>query len=364
MTKAAASRRRLDPAIIALGAAIVVVIAAIGSLMIYSIDRTSWAFALYEHGRSDADSKGSLAAWVLEGAAVAFIAAEIVIDRTKHRAQYFYVLGGLALILAVQGLSNGIAGWTNGWNESRRVIGADEGWGLWAASALWATVNASLPILIFILSKLLAWLIRQLVARLESENLIDVQAMRDKLKTQADHALRWATRWQAIARRQQATIKELRDGLAAALADADGARRSFSQLHRNFSRMRRAAYTLRESLVEARQIAQDAHRRAQAAQEAREAAESAQHSAQLAAARLKATIEVMEKAPPAITLADIAAHMAARKITIGDLARATLAHNEGRKEKTAADLGGSMNALNKWLELPGASLAEEIEVTA
>jgi hypothetical protein len=128
---------------------------AILALMVYSIDRTAWVFGLFEGGRDGAWMFGLAAAIVIELAGIAFIIAEA----TAVKQIRFWVVLGLAAILIVQTLANLIAGALRGYDTIAGALPTND-WATAWALALWAFANALIPALIFILSKIEAYLVR------------------------------------------------------------------------------------------------------------------------------------------------------------------------------------------------------------
>lgn len=128
---------------------------AILALMVYSIDRTAWVFGLFEGDRAYAHEFGLAAAIVIELAGIAFIIAEA----TAVKQIRFWVVLGLAAILIVQTLANLIAGALRGFDTIASALPTN-GWATAWALALWAFANALIPALIFILSKIEAYLVR------------------------------------------------------------------------------------------------------------------------------------------------------------------------------------------------------------
>lgn len=165
------NRSILWTAVSVLGAAIV-------ALMLYSLDRTAWLFALYEAGRPHAAQLGLLAAVVIELAGIALIvgesAAETLPEPTNKQVGA-WVSRGLVGILATQATANFIAGFLRGTSTFYNAFGGYEGRWLWAiAGVAWFLSNALIPGLIFVLSKIEAHLIRLLLAPSSSPVMVSV----------------------------------------------------------------------------------------------------------------------------------------------------------------------------------------------
>lgn len=329
-----------------LGAAIIAVGAALFMLILYSIDRTSWAFSLYEFGRPGAERMGNLAAWVIEVAAISLIISEVVINKADHPAEYRMIMVGLCAILILQGLANGVGGWINGWVESRRRIG-EGNFATFVAGVLWFVTNMIIPAAIFLLSKLEAWLIRQLVALLDTQTIKAIIEARDKFMAEAaalatdlakltNHADRWISRWMAEARRY-------RDLYRGKVAELDASRAAQAQAERDAAL---ALDALESAEIEREQL--------------RDSMLGEINS-------LQDQIEAMRAAPlparPPVALGDVidflhAQAAAGAALTIGDIARSMLAYYEGNKSQAAAALGTNFNTFSNWLRVGAQEVAE------
>lgn len=131
---------------------------AILALMLYSLDRTSWLFSVFETGRNGASTYGMLAAIVIEVAAVALIVGDATIGSK-------WAGWGLATILATQGVANFIAGYIRGADAMLSAIGPGQPASVfWIASVALGLTNFAVPFLIFVLSKLEADIVAQAIA--------------------------------------------------------------------------------------------------------------------------------------------------------------------------------------------------------
>lgn len=134
-------------------------------LMIFSIERTAWLISIFESG-SSGHVFGLAAAIIIEIAAISFIVAEILINKKSPLRKF--VTTGLVLIVTLQFMANGIKGWINGWQGMIGLFGAENRIALSIAGLTWFIVNGLIPLLIFILSKLLASFIQQLMGMLDT----------------------------------------------------------------------------------------------------------------------------------------------------------------------------------------------------
>jgi hypothetical protein len=202
-------------------------------LMAFSIERTAWLISIFESGQAG-PVFGYAAAIIIEIAAIAFIAAEIMIAPKSSLGKL--VMGGLILILVLQSMANGVKGWINGWEGMRAILGSDNKLAQAIAGAAWLVVNGLIPLLIFILSKLLASFIAQLLAALDTKNRADLA--RRRLIRQALRLRRRLARLGADLAAQQ----KLASRLAAALDRRSAQRRRIAGL---LLLMRRRVHTLR-----------------------------------------------------------------------------------------------------------------------
>ena len=133
-------------------------------LLVYSFERTSWIFGLFEQWQIAAYA----AAGVVEVAAVALlIGAAAWGQLDKERRLWASV--ALQVVLSIQALANLTAGYLHGGYATLNLLRTDaQGKGYWAAyvvaSALWLVVNLAVPMLILCLSKLLEGLISLYIA--------------------------------------------------------------------------------------------------------------------------------------------------------------------------------------------------------
>lgn len=148
----------------------VLILLALLSLLVYSLDRTSWLLAQYELSQPGtlADylklsplALGVAAALVIEIGAVALVAGDVLaLERSAIKR---YATAGLAVVLSVQALANLLAGYLRGYASVRSTLEAhgasvDTAW--WIAGLSWVLSSAAVPALIFILSKLAAHVVR------------------------------------------------------------------------------------------------------------------------------------------------------------------------------------------------------------
>lgn len=161
-------------------------------LLGYSLDRTAWAFTIYETGQENADQLGWNAALVLEIAAVALIigmSAVGVLPEPYSSHVRRWAGPCLAAILAVQISANMTAGFLRGSLPMYRELAATgmvAGPALWAAyvvqAALWFSINGIIPLLIFGLSKIEAQLVAALLAAPEAAPAGSNQVKKDRVR--------------------------------------------------------------------------------------------------------------------------------------------------------------------------------------
>jgi hypothetical protein len=146
------------------------ILLALLSLLVYSLDRTSWLLAQYEVSQPgtlaerfglDALSLGIAAALVIEVGAIALVAGDVLSQ--EQRIIQRYATAGLAVVLSVQALANLLAGYLRGWRSVDEALTAHDvsaslAW--WIAGLAWVVSSAAVPALIFILSKLAAHTMR------------------------------------------------------------------------------------------------------------------------------------------------------------------------------------------------------------
>lgn len=150
------------------------ILLALLSLLIYSLDRTSWLLAQYELSQPDTLAAwlglsplalGVAAALVIEVGAVALVAGDVL--AIHHSAIKRYATAGLAVVLSVQALANLLAGFLRGWATVDGALAAHDvsaGIAWWVAGLSWVLSSAAVPALIFILSKLAAHVLRLAVS--------------------------------------------------------------------------------------------------------------------------------------------------------------------------------------------------------
>lgn len=132
---------------------------ALALLLIYSFERTSWLFGLFEQWQVAAYA----AAGVVEVAAVALlIGAGAWSQLDKERKLWASI--ALQVVLSIQALANLTAGYLHGGARTLTLLKTTESGYQYAAayvvaSALWLVVNLAVPTLILCLSKLLEGLI-------------------------------------------------------------------------------------------------------------------------------------------------------------------------------------------------------------
>jgi hypothetical protein len=145
--------------------------AAIIALLVYSLDRTSWLFRLYETGQPHAQGLGLAAAIVVELACVGMIAGESVAallpDERTRTAVRTWASWGLVSVLSVQVIANLLAGYLRGTSALASELTTAHiasGWQYSLISGVtWFTANSLIPFLIFGLSKMEANVIRLLM---------------------------------------------------------------------------------------------------------------------------------------------------------------------------------------------------------
>jgi hypothetical protein len=126
------------------------------ALLAYSLERTTWLFALFEVD----DTLPLFAAIVVEFAAVALLVGAGALDKDARA----WANRALGAVLSVQALANLAAGYLRGDWEALGKFG--EGWAAYAVtSTLWLVTNLAVPALVLFLSKLLERLIAALVER-------------------------------------------------------------------------------------------------------------------------------------------------------------------------------------------------------
>ena len=128
-------------------------------LLVYSFERTSWLFGLFESWHIAAYA----AAGVIEVAAVALLIGAAAWSQLDQERRLWASIA-LQVVLSIQALANLTAGYLHGGAATLRLLQtAESGAGYWAAyvvaSALWLVVNLAVPTLILCLSKLLEGLI-------------------------------------------------------------------------------------------------------------------------------------------------------------------------------------------------------------
>jgi hypothetical protein len=174
--------------------ALAIVAALVGAglavLLVYSLDRTAWAFTIYETGQANAEHLGWNAALVLEIAAVALIIGMSAVGvLPAPYSGYVRRWAGpcLAAILAVQVSANMTAGFLRGSLPMYRELAATgmvAGPALWAAyavqAALWFSVNGIIPLLIFGLAKIEAQLVGAILAVPEPDPADSDQGEKDR----------------------------------------------------------------------------------------------------------------------------------------------------------------------------------------
>lgn len=147
-----------------LGVACGIVGVAILALMVFSLDRSAWAFGMFETGRPHQSEKGLAAALVVELLVIACIVAKAVTVREIRAYATMGLIGGLV----VTTLPNLWAGWVWGWDAARATMPDSKA--AFAVSALaWAVINAAIPSGIYLLSEIEAMLVRVLLNIVASE---------------------------------------------------------------------------------------------------------------------------------------------------------------------------------------------------
>lgn len=151
------STRSLWIMIVAIGVAILI-------LMLFSIDRTAWALALFETGRQFKTQRSVAGSLVVELAAVAFIIAKSINVAEIRRLATV----GLVGVLIVLTLANLMGSWVHGWNTLRATM-PDSRPALAVSVLAWASINALIPGGIYLLSEIEALLVRYLLAMYAEE---------------------------------------------------------------------------------------------------------------------------------------------------------------------------------------------------
>jgi hypothetical protein len=139
------------------------------ALLVYSIDRSAWLMALYETGQPHAYEFGLAAAIVIELVAVALIAgegaADLFEDKAMQAALRFWSGIGLLVVVSVQVVANFVAGWLRGGTVLLAMLGTGDGWARFAIAAVaWLVANMAAPVLLFVLSKIAAVFVKQLIS--------------------------------------------------------------------------------------------------------------------------------------------------------------------------------------------------------
>ena len=162
-------------------------------LLIYSFERTSWLFGLFEKWQIAAYA----AAGVVEVAAVALLIGAAAWGQL-NKEQKLWASIALQVVLSIQALANLTAGYLHGGVGTLQTLQtAESGAGYWAAyvvaAALWLVVNLAVPTLILCLSKLLEGLITLYIATAHEHVLIDSK-MRSALAQHAPHDVEHASK--------------------------------------------------------------------------------------------------------------------------------------------------------------------------
>lgn len=144
-------RTTLQVALIGIGIALIL-------LLVYSFERTSWLFGLFEEWHIAAYA----AAVVVEASAVALIAGAGALALMDEQVRA-WANRALGAVLSIQALANLAAGYLRGGARTMALFDGGQGWQFWSgyavAAVLWLVVNLSVPALILCLSKLLERLI-------------------------------------------------------------------------------------------------------------------------------------------------------------------------------------------------------------
>lgn len=317
------------------------------ALLIFSLDRTSWLFAIFETGRSNGEFLGRVAAIVVELAAVALITSKIVISKQDHPKEYRYIVLGLVVVLGVQSIGNLIAGWVRGAKPIHELF-IENSFTVAVATITWAVVNACVPILIYILSELLAYVIRLL---LEYDRPVDLPTVvqlfmqLDRVVLGLERAMARGKQWQELARRRRLQYRAMKKKHAIDLMEYRGIMVDLKQKHHD---------EISKIQVEAAKQYNDLLKRS-----------SDYHTSAIANVdRLDSQIAALQselaqrKAPAPPQLDDFIAWLADNSYTIGDLARAMLDYKDGNKSAAADAFGTSPVAFGKWIGIRGAEMED------
>lgn len=157
-------------------------------LLVYSFERTSWIFGLFEAWEYAAYA----AAGVVEVAAVALLIGAAAWGQLDKERRLWASIA-LQVVLSIQALANLTAGYLHGGYATLNLLRTDrQGAGYWAAyvvaSALWLVVNLAVPMLILCLSKLLEGLISLYISTEPA-----IVKMRPALAQHAPHAIEQTT---------------------------------------------------------------------------------------------------------------------------------------------------------------------------
>lgn len=331
-----------------LGAAIVGLLISIVALLIFSLDRTSWLFAIFETGRDNGEMLGKVAAIVVELAAVALITSKIVINKQDHLREYRYIVFGLVVVLGVQTIGNLIAGWIRGSKPIHALFSEGNFTGI-VAAVTWLVVNACIPILIYILSELLAYVIRLLLEYERPSDLpsfIQLFMQLDSAQAALGRALERGKQWRELARRRRVQFQRLRARMREKIAIADRIVDDLKQQNQDEQMKIR---------IEAAQRYDDLlDRSSKYHQSAIATIESLDN--QIAALQ-KELADRRAPAPPDIN--DFIEWLADSSCTIGDLARAMLDYKDGNKSAAAEAFGTSPVAFGKWISIRGGEIMED-----
>jgi hypothetical protein len=129
------------------------------ALLVYSIERTSWLFGLFETWQPAAYA----AALVVELAAVALLVGAGALAHMDMQARA-WANRALLAVLSVAALANLSAGYLRGGRSTLAQFAGDERAAYAVAASLWFVTNLAVPGLILCLSKLLERLIAALIA--------------------------------------------------------------------------------------------------------------------------------------------------------------------------------------------------------
>jgi hypothetical protein len=300
--------------------------AALFILMAFSIERTAWLITIFESG-ANGHAFGLAAAIIIEIAAIAFIAAEIMI-RAKTGLSKLVTWGGLGPILILQTIANGVKGWINGRQGMIDLLGAESVFIQIIATGTWAIVNGLIPLLIFILSKLLASFIAQL---------LHVKFRRFALSR------RWLSAWRRARRAEQVQgeYKGVADALRSTLARYKGQRRRLAIRLKALRQNLKATHTIARQTGQALEKAQaDYHQ--------------IETHAKAEIQKLKAQLDQCKDTPPAFMIPPMSLDTVAEWIIkTPEATIATLAHAVKSHAKTAAATAQAFDVstptLNSWL---------------